>query len=67
MKDFDHGDREGLPLPDKGTGTGVTDSYGADLGQNSTNRIGGIGRSTRSDPAEHNCPPGDRSTSRRSY
>lgn len=36
-------------MPDKGTGTGVDDSYGADLGQSSTNGMGDISGSTGSD------------------
>ena len=40
------------PMPNKGTGTGVTDTYGADIGLSSTNRIGGIGGSTKSDGME---------------
>jgi hypothetical protein len=37
-------------MPDKGTETGSNgDSYGADLGQSSTNSAGGIGGSTKSD------------------
>lgn len=59
---FTHGDREGQPLPNQGTTTGVKDSYGADLSGDATNRIGGIGRSTNSDPAGQCKPPGDRVT-----
>lgn len=59
-KQFDHGDREGLPLPNQGTGTNVTETYGADLSGDAKNRISGIGRSTRSDPADQCTPPGDR-------
>lgn len=36
-------------MPDRGTGTGVDNSYGADLGQDSTNAMGGISGSTGSD------------------
>lgn len=43
-------------IPDRGTGTGVTDTYGADLSQGATNRSGGMGRATKSDPAEK-CTP----------
>ncbi len=37
------------PIPNAGTGTGVTDTYGADLGQNADNREGSIRHATRSD------------------
>lgn len=37
------------PMPDRGTGTGVTDTYGADLGVDSTNRIGSIRSTSKSD------------------
>lgn len=37
------------PMPDRGTSEGVSDTYGADLAQNATNREGGIRGSTRSD------------------
>lgn len=41
------------PMPSKGTGTGVTDTYGADLGPDSCNCIGeNISRATRSDGME---------------
>lgn len=36
-------------MPDRGTSTGVTDSYGADLGADATNREGSISSSTQSD------------------
>lgn len=39
-------------IPDRGTSEGVTDTYGADVSQNATNRIGGIRPSTRSDGQE---------------
>jgi hypothetical protein len=42
------GDTKGMP--DRGTSTGMNgDSYDADLGQDSTNRIVGIGGATKSD------------------
>jgi hypothetical protein len=63
MEQFTHGDREGAPLPNKGTSTGVTDTYGADLSQGASNRISGIGRSTGSDPVDKCYPPGDRQPS----
>lgn len=39
-------------MPDKGTGTGVTDTYGADLSQNADNRTGSIAGSTKSDKGD---------------
>jgi hypothetical protein len=39
-------------MPNKGTGTGVTDTYGADLSQDATNREGSIRGATRSDGKE---------------
>lgn len=36
-------------IPDRGTSEGVSDTYGADLSQNATNREGSIRSSTRSD------------------
>ncbi len=46
------------PMPDRGTGTNVSDTYGADIGLNSTNRIGGISGATKSDPAAQDMPHG---------
>jgi hypothetical protein len=40
------------PMPNKGTETGVTDTYGADLGQSADNRQGAISHATRSDPKD---------------
>jgi hypothetical protein len=40
------------PMPDRGTTTGVTDTYGADVSQDATNRIGSIRGATRSDGQE---------------
>lgn len=41
------------PMPDKGTSTGVTDTYGADIGVDSTNSMsGGMAKATRSDGKE---------------
>lgn len=40
------------PMPDRGTGTGVTDTYGADIGLDATNRKGSLGKSTNSDGKE---------------
>ncbi len=37
------------PMPNQGTSTGVTDTYGADLSQGADNRIGSIVRSSKSD------------------
>lgn len=44
-------------MPDRGTSTGVTDTYGADLSQTAKNRKGGISGATGSDPADEcfNC------------
>lgn len=39
-------------IPDRGTGTGVTDSYGADLSADATNRLGSIRGMTGSDPGD---------------
>lgn len=39
-------------MPDRGTSSGVTDAYGADLGQDATNRQGSIRGSTGSDGME---------------
>lgn len=36
-------------MPDRGTKTGVTDTYGADLSLMAINRIGGISKFTQSD------------------
>lgn len=38
-------------LPDRGTGTGVTDTYGADIGPDAQNRMGRMKDCTESDPA----------------
>lgn len=48
-------------MPDRGTSSGSVGMgapYGADIGENATNRIKGIGRSTNSDPMFETCPPG---------
>lgn len=37
------------PLPDRGTGTNVTDTYGADLSLTAQNGKGGISSATKSD------------------
>jgi hypothetical protein len=42
------------PLPNKGTGTGAGDSYGASLGQDATNGKGGF--DAGSDPAMQDMP-----------
>lgn len=39
-------------MPMRGTRTGVSDAYGADIGMDSTNSIGKISRDTKSDPEE---------------
>ncbi|MGL5002118.1 MAG: hypothetical protein ACRDAM_04200 [Casimicrobium sp.] len=38
-------------LPDRGTSEGVTDTYGADVSGEATNRIGSIASSSKSTPA----------------
>lgn len=42
-------------IPDRGSKSGVTDTYGADLSPDAKNGIGGISGSTKSDPALDNC------------
>ena len=42
-------------LPNRGTSTGVSDSYGADLSGDATNSMGGLGGSTASEDAFENC------------
>lgn len=37
------------PMKDCGTKKGVTDTYGADIGLDATNRLGSLGSSTKSD------------------
>jgi len=37
------------PMPDRGVMTGVSDTYGADIGQEATNSMGGITGDTQSD------------------
>lgn len=44
------------PMPDRGSSTGVTDTYGADLSPTATNGMGRITGATRSDPMDRNCP-----------
>lgn len=39
-------------MPDRGTRTGVTDTYGADLSGGAKNRQGGITGATKSDPVD---------------
>ncbi len=39
-------------LPDRGSRTGVTDTYGADLSPGAQNKLGGIAGSTKSNPAD---------------
>lgn len=43
------------PMPNRGTRTGVHDSYGADLSPDATNRQGGIRGSTKSDKPGESC------------
>ena len=40
------------PMPDKGTSTGVTDTYGASVSQDADNRMGSIAGATKSDGKE---------------
>lgn len=42
-------------IADRGTSTGVSDSYGADLSGDATNRQGGMGSATKSESALENC------------
>lgn len=46
-------------MPNRGTSTGVTDTYGADLSQGADNRIRGFAAATRSDPAFEDSVGGD--------
>lgn len=39
-------------LPNRGSGTGVTDSYGADLSPGAKNRMGSITGATKSSPVD---------------
>lgn len=52
------------PMPNRGTGTGMTGHKdmldGHSMGMDDCNRMGGMSRHTKSDPADKNCPPGDR-------
>ncbi len=43
---------DNTPMPNVGTGTGVTDTYGADLSQGADNRQGSITGATKSDGME---------------
>lgn len=45
-------------MPDRGTASGVTDTYGAALDPKAKNRRGSIDAS--SDPMFECCPPGDK-------
>lgn len=47
-------------LPNKGTGTNVTDTYGADLGSEATNSKGGISGATKSNPEDQSFNKEDR-------
>lgn len=51
MKNTEQSNRAdgGAGLPDKGTGTNVTEAYGADIGGEARNRIGPITSATKSD------------------
>jgi len=44
------------PMPDRGTSTGVSDTYGADLSQGASNSMGGISGATKSDKHDQ-CVP----------
>lgn len=44
------------PMKDRGTSSGVTDTYGADLGADATNRLGEV-PDTGSQPAFDNAIP----------
>lgn len=49
------------PLPNRGTGTGLTgDTYGASIDQSAINRRGGISGTCGSDAPFNNTPPGER-------
>lgn len=43
-------------MPNRGSSTGVTDTYGADLGPNATNRKGSIASATKSDAMFKDTP-----------
>lgn len=43
-------------IPDRGVSTGVSDTYGADLSGDATNRTGGMGRAAKSDKWADNSP-----------
>lgn len=49
-----NGDLQGdtTPMPDRGTGTSVTDTYGCDLSGDATNSMGSITSATKSDGME---------------
>ena len=49
-----HGKQPGS-IADQGTSTGVSDTYGADISVDATNRQGSMGKSTRSESAFENC------------
>lgn len=53
-----NGDLQGdtKSMPDRGTGSGVSDTYGADVSQGATNREGSIKGATRSHPHDRNMP-----------
>lgn len=42
-------------MPDRGTSSGVSDSYGADISVDATNSMGGMGKATKSEAALENC------------
>ena len=43
-------------MPNKGTGTGVADTYGADISPSATNRMGSIRGATKSDAWDQDTP-----------
>ena len=42
-------------MPDRGTSTGATDTYGADISGDATNSMGGMGSATKSESPFENC------------
>lgn len=42
-------------MPDRGTSTGASDTYGADISPDATNRMGGLGNAANSDPMDSFC------------
>lgn len=48
-------------MPDKGCNTGVTDTYGANLNRDATNRRGSLGNAAKSDPMGKCCADEEKS------